>query len=506
MAQTREEIEQWASLSDEDWVALQVPRFAAIRPRFLLYAEFLQSLLQQGCTGFAPLAVIEARAKSVLSFAEKILRKRKVYVHPKGGLPADPLARLTDLCGARVITQTSEQVRSVCQFIEGAFDIDRSNSEDVSQRLRPTEFGYRSVHYIVAIDPQKLQDAGVAIAIPAEVLGLKAEIQVRTLLEHAWADIGHDMAYKTELRVPDRIHRQFASLAAVLEGVDRQFEMLVHGLEEFKSNFGAYHERKEVDAEIARLRIVLSYASHNVDVAVKIAQLAISVGRHAVALEILEPYVAEAKQGVQRVRGLALVEMHWDHPRNREYLDGRRSLEAACAHRQKDAETLCALAESSVRDDESKARDLFHQAVAVDATAPTALARYLEFETAHVSNDIVARLAAPMIRNAIDRCRKQIEARVNLPWAWASRALLHLLVGEPYEALGAIGQLIRLCEPPSDTLAAADDLASPAPPSAADRRRAAHARAPSSGFSAFVKSCRASTGASAPFCSAWPRP
>ena len=128
----------------------------------------------------------------------------------------------------------------------------------MSQRLRPTEFGYRSVHYIVAIDPKKLQDAGVTIAIPPEILGLKAEIQVRTLLEHAWADIGHEMTYKTEVKVPDRIHRQFASLAAVLEGVDRQFGALVHGLEEFKSNFGAYHERKEVDAEIARLRIVLA--------------------------------------------------------------------------------------------------------------------------------------------------------------------------------------------------------------------------------------------------------
>ncbi|MGA2062339.1 MAG: RyR domain-containing protein, partial [Thermoguttaceae bacterium] len=269
--------------------------------------------------------------------------------------------------------------------------------------------------------------------------------------------------------VPDRIHRQFASLAAVLEGVDRQFGMLVHGLEEFKSNFGSYHERKEVDAEIARLRIVHSYDSHNVDMAVKIAQLALSVGRHEVALEILEPYVAQANQGVERVRGVTLVEMHWDDPRSREYLEGRRSLEAACAHRQKDAETLCALAESWVRDDESKVRDLFHQAVTIDAAAPEALARYLEFEIAHTSNNTVARLAAPMIHSAIDRCSKQIEARVNLPWAWASRAFLHLLIEEPYEALGAIGQLIRLCEPPGDPSAAAEDIASPERLSAAGR-------------------------------------
>ena len=119
----------------------------------------------------APLALIEARAKSVASFAEKILRKRKAYMHPKGTLPADPWLRMTDLCGGRVIAQTSDQVRAVCQFIEEAFAIDWSNSEDVSQRLRPTEFGYRSVHYIVLIDPKKLRTAGVTIAVPPEIAG-----------------------------------------------------------------------------------------------------------------------------------------------------------------------------------------------------------------------------------------------------------------------------------------------------------------------------------------------
>ena len=469
MTQTREEVERWAALSDEDWVKLQVPRFDAVRPRYLQYADALHAILKQGCARLAPLALIETRAKSVPSFAEKILRKRKLYLLPKGQLSADPLVRITDLCGGRVITQTSDQVQTVCRFIEEAFRIDRSNSEDVSQRLRPTEFGYRSVHYIVEIDPQKLQEAGVTVAAAAEIQGLNAEIQVRTLLEHAWADIGHEMTYKTELRVPDRIHRRFASLAAQLEEADRQFGMLVHGLEEFKSNYGAYHGRKEVDAEIARLRIVLSHDSQNVDLAVKIAQLALSVGRHEVALKILEPYAAQANQGVQRVRGVTLFEMHWDRPYSREYLEGRRSLEAARQHREKDAETLCALAESWVRDDPSKARDLFHEAVAVDATAPVALARYIEFEIAHVSNNAVARLAAPMIHSAIDRCRKQIEARVNLPWAWASRALLHLVVEEPYEALEAVGQLIHLCEPPGDAAAAAGGLAAPGRPSAAGR-------------------------------------
>ncbi len=472
MTETKERIERWGALSDEAWVAEQVPRFVDIRGRYLDYAKFLQSVLKQGCDRFAPLALIEARAKSVPSFAEKILRKRKTYLLTKGAQSADPLVRMTDLCGARVIAQTSDQVGAICQFIKEAFAIDEANSEDVSQRLRPTEFGYRSVHYIVQIDAKKLEEAGVPIKIPPEILGLKAEVQVRTLLEHAWADLGHELTYKTEVKVPDRIHRQFASLAAVLEGVDRQFGALVHGLEEFKSNFGAHHERKAVDAEIARLRIVLKHAfdSYNPELAVKIAQLALSVGGHELAVEMLQSYRPKLDQGVDRVRGLTLVDMHWDHPKSKGFLEGRRSLEAACGYREKDAETLCALAESWVRsNEESKGRQLFYEAVAVDATDPVALTRYLEFEIAHVSNNIVARLAAPMIRNAIERCRKQIEARMNLPWAWASRALLHLMVEEPYDALEAIGQLIRLCEPLGDPSPGADGLARPGRPSAAGR-------------------------------------
>ena len=248
---------------------------------------------------------------------------------------------MTDLCGGRVITQTSDQVHALCRFIEEAFDVDSSNSEDVSQRLRPTEFGYRSVHYIVVVNPEKLRAAGVAVPVPPEVLGLKAEIQVRTLLEHAWADIGHEMTYKTELQVPGRIHRQFAALAAVLESVDRQFGTLVSDLDEFKSNFGAYYPRREVEAEIARLRIVLSCNPDNLDLAAKIAQLALSVGRHETALEVLRPHAAAPHQGIQRARGAALTEMHWDNPRSKEFQEGRRSLEAACFnHRHKDAETL----------------------------------------------------------------------------------------------------------------------------------------------------------------------
>jgi ribosomal protein L5 len=106
----------------------------------------------------------------------------------------------------------------MCRFIERHFTIDWLNSADVSQRLRATEFGYRSVHYIVSFKPDVFPTSDVPLEVPGTLLQglpenlfesrgpdvrpLRAEVQVRTLLEHAWADIGHELIYKSSMQVP----------------------------------------------------------------------------------------------------------------------------------------------------------------------------------------------------------------------------------------------------------------------------------------------------------------
>jgi len=444
--------EEWAKLGDSDWVARHVARFKEVQGRYAVYAEFLKVLLNEACRRLAPLAIVKARPKSVHSLAEKILRKRKSYANSKG--TSDPLECVTDLCGARIIAQTDDQVQALCQFIEAAFEIDPANSVDHSQRRKPAEFGYRSVHYIVSVNPARLKapipkdvlGPQAERQIPQEILGLKAEIQVRTLLEHAWADIGHDLTYKPELKVPALIWRQFHALAAVLEVADHEFGRLVEALDQFKSNFGAYHPREEAEAEIARLRIVLDQAPE-VEQAVKLANLALSIALHETARDVLEPYKNQNHQGVQRALGRTLCEMHSRQPGGKQYAQGRRYLEAACAHPRRDAETLCALAEAWVHADKAKARELFQQAAEADGTEPLTLCRYLEFDTEHSRNYDLISLAAPMIRDAMERCRKQIEAGVNLPAAWGCLSLFHLLLRERFEALDTLAQTIGCCQP-----------------------------------------------------------
>lgn len=53
-----------------------------------------------------------------------------------------------------------------------------------------------------------------------------AEIQVKTILQHAWAEIEHDIQYKSIETAPTSIKRRFMALAGLLEIADREFQAI----------------------------------------------------------------------------------------------------------------------------------------------------------------------------------------------------------------------------------------------------------------------------------------
>ena len=186
------------SETDQDqfraWYKEQIENFERVAPHYEELAKVLDAILTALTERYAPLAIVQTRPKSLSSFAEKIIRKRAEV--------SDPINEFTDLCGGRVITHTQTEVTSICNYIEQHFDIDWDNSVNIAQRLKATEFGYRSVHYIVSLRPGSLTVGSISIEVPETVARLKAEIQVRTLLEHAWADFSHDKSYKSSFAFP----------------------------------------------------------------------------------------------------------------------------------------------------------------------------------------------------------------------------------------------------------------------------------------------------------------
>ena len=156
---------------------------------------------------------IEARTKAVDSFTEKISRKRAKY--------ENPLREITDLVGIRIITYYLEDVAAVGEILKKEFQIDATNSVDKAAGLDPDRFGYTSVHYVVALSPDRRK-----LGEWRPYASYRAEIQVRTALQHAWSAVNHKLNYKSPTEVPKELRRRLFRLSALFELADEQFSEL----------------------------------------------------------------------------------------------------------------------------------------------------------------------------------------------------------------------------------------------------------------------------------------
>lgn len=429
------------------WLDRQVGTYADLAARYRRYAEVLEQVLGRAARDIAPQAIVQTRAKKVPSFAEKALRKRHKY--------DDPVNLFTDLCGGRVIARTRSEVNAFCEFIEREFDIDWENSLDASQRLKPAEFGYRSIHYIV----QLRNDRDYGLPIPEEVYGLKAEIQVRTMVEHAFADFGHDLSYKGAFELPVSWQRELASVAAALEEADQAFSRIEEQLSTYATSYGAYLGEDELQTEIDRLEIVLEHDPDNEKLAARLGKLAITKGNWQKAIEVLEPFVKKKEKPelvhlpILRELGVALRKANRDDPRGDEYRRGQRYLEIASglvseeesdkrSKRQPDVDALCSLAGSWKGIDETRVREYYQRAFETDPYDTYALGNYLEHELQHNPGVLVA--VRPLMQTAIERCQAQADARVNLPWAFYDKGKFHLLMDEPHKSLEAYSKALSV--------------------------------------------------------------
>jgi putative GTP pyrophosphokinase len=158
-----------------------------------------------------------ARAKDPESFLSKAAKP-----HPDD--PArpkydDPLNQITDLVAARVITFLVEAVDRVCEVIEAEFEIVEHTDMGAHTRAQGV-FGYASKHYLVRLNTHRRELPEYAV-----LKNLVMEIQVRTAVQHAWAEFEHDIRYKLDIP-PDRkpeFDRRFLLAAALMELADNEF-------------------------------------------------------------------------------------------------------------------------------------------------------------------------------------------------------------------------------------------------------------------------------------------
>lgn len=165
-------------------------------------------------------SAITSRAKTLYSFLEKLQRKQY----------ESPFDELTDLAGVRVVCLYRSDIEKVAEIIRSEFVI----AEDVDKldELRVDQFGYGARHFIVRLGKTS------SGARYDDLKQLPCEVQVRTVVQDAWAIIEHHLVYKRESQVPTQLQRKLNSLAGLFETVDDQFE----------------HIREEREAYLAEVR------------------------------------------------------------------------------------------------------------------------------------------------------------------------------------------------------------------------------------------------------------
>lgn len=156
---------------------------------------------------------------------------------------------MTDLAGIRVITLIEADVQKVCDLVSKMFNVHQADSVNKFENLGEEKVGYRSVHFVcdVGEDRAKMPEFSA-------YKGLCFEIQVRTALEHAWAEIEHDRGYKLGGKLPSHLNRRFKLLSGLLESADLEFNRLTVEIENYAKNLN-FGINNNLDVELTTVGV-----------------------------------------------------------------------------------------------------------------------------------------------------------------------------------------------------------------------------------------------------------
>ena len=201
-------------------ITFSIPHKDEIKKIYNSYEPVLNQIMQKieaklkNSIKLASMPTYKSRIKSFNSYYRKILRLKADEFACRG-----KLVELTDMMGIRIVCAFLEDLQNVEQQIRKNFIVKEVEYKGSGDNFR--EFGYESIHVLISIPKDCLPEES-ELEIPK---GLVCEIQIRTILQDAWAEVEHELIYKTEFSPFDMpLRRKLASINASLSLADTIFQ------------------------------------------------------------------------------------------------------------------------------------------------------------------------------------------------------------------------------------------------------------------------------------------
>lgn len=182
---------------------------------------------------------VSSRLKSKDSCSQKLTRKP--YQSPE---------EMTDVAALRVIAYLQSDVEKICDLIVKEFEVRNELTVDKDHDLGTNKVGYRSKHFVCRLGKNRLR-----LKENLRFSGLSFEVQVRTVLQHAWAEIEHDKNYKFAGTLPRDLKRRLNLVAGMLEIADLEFEDITRLIADYQRRVSSLASKGDLTVEVNSLSV-----------------------------------------------------------------------------------------------------------------------------------------------------------------------------------------------------------------------------------------------------------
>lgn len=155
---------------------------------------------------------LTSRTKEVLKFigkANKITERGKRKY-------SKPLIQITDMSGIRVIVQYKDHANEIEELLYNTLNVYKELSRNTIKVSGSDRFGYPSIQIIASLTENLCEAYNCQ-----HIKNLKFEVQIRTILEHAWCELSRQLFYDKDVK--NDTHRALNACAANIEHTDHEF-------------------------------------------------------------------------------------------------------------------------------------------------------------------------------------------------------------------------------------------------------------------------------------------